>query len=117
MAKRPSPNGANGRKTSGATPTDGAGRGPDGKFAPGNAGGPGNPHARAIGQLRTAMMSSVSADDVGEVVRGLVRAAKLGEPWAVREFLDRLFGKPEAFDLVEKLVDLEAAKKAEEGAP
>jgi hypothetical protein len=62
------------------------------------------------------MMAAVSADDVGEVVRGLVRAAKLGEPWAVREFLDRLFGKPEAFDLVERLEELEAAKRAQEGA-
>jgi hypothetical protein len=60
------------------------------------------------------MMSAVSADDVREVVRGLVRAAKLGEPWAVREFLDRLFGKPEAFDLVEKLEALEAARNAQE---
>ncbi len=111
---RPSPNGGNGGKTSGTTPTDGAGRGPGGRFAPGNPGGTGNPHAKAVGQLRAAMMASVTPDDVREVVKGLVRAAKVGEPWAVREFLDRLFGKPEAFDLVEKLEALEAARNGEE---
>jgi hypothetical protein len=60
------------------------------------------------------MMASVTADDVREVMVGLVRAAKLGEPWAVREFLDRLFGKAEAFDLVEKLEALEAARKEQD---
>ena len=61
------------------------------------------------------MMASATADDVREVMVGRVRAAKTGELWAVREFLDRLFGKPEAFDLVEKLEELEAARRAEEG--
>lgn len=112
MAKRPpSPDGPNGGK-----PPPANGRGPGGRFAPGNPGGGGNPHAKAVGQLRAAMMASVSADDVAEVVRRLVRSAKLGEPWAVREFLDRLFGKPEAFDLVERLEELEAGKRAQEGA-
>jgi hypothetical protein len=110
MAKRPpSPDGQNGGK-----PPPANVRGPGGRFAPGNPGGIGNPHAKAVGQLRAAMMASVTPDDVREVVKGLVRAAKVGEPWAVREFLDRLFGKPEAFDLVEKLEALEAARNGEE---
>lgn len=112
MAKRsPSPNGSNGERGAG---TERAARGEGGRFAPGNAGGPGNPHAKAVGLLRAAMMASVTPDDVREVMVGLVRAAKLGEPWAVREFLDRLFGKAEAFDLVEKLEALEAARKEQD---
>ena len=36
----------------------------------------------------------MSADDVTQVTQRLLQAAKAGEPWAVRELLDRLMGKP-----------------------
>jgi hypothetical protein len=62
------------------------------------------------------MMATVTEADIRDVIRKLVSAAKAGEPWAVRELLDRVFGKPEAFDRVERLEELETAKRAQEGA-
>ncbi|MFZ4575790.1 MAG: hypothetical protein ACOYN0_15455 [Phycisphaerales bacterium] len=106
----PSPNGANGGRGR-KPPKDG--RGPDGRFVPGNPGGPGNPLGRKVGGLRSAMMAAVAASDIRDVIRKLVSAAKAGEPWAVRELLDRVFGKPEAFDLVERLEELEEANTKE----
>lgn len=78
----PSPNGGNG------------GHGPDGRFLPGNPGGPGNPRAAAVGVWREALAEAVSAEDLGEVLGVLVAKAKAGEPWAVRELLDRCLGRP-----------------------
>ncbi len=79
----PSTNGANGR--------DGRGR-----FTTGNAGGPGNPHARKVGRLRSRLVECVTADDLREVVRKLVAMAKGGDLAAIREVLDRTIGKPTA---------------------
>ena len=56
-------------------------------------GGPGNPHARRVARLRGLIVQAVTDDDLGAVVRALVQAAKAGEPWAVRELLDRCIGK------------------------
>ncbi len=78
---KPSPNGSNGR--------DGRGR-----FAQGNAGGPGNPHAGKVAQWRTVLVDTVSREDIEAVIRALVEAAKAGERWAVCELLDRCLGKP-----------------------
>ncbi len=76
-----SPNGSNGR--------DGHGR-----FAQGNPGGPGNPHAAAVGRWRTALAHTVTEDDLRAVIAKLVERAKAGERWAVCELLDRCLGKP-----------------------
>ena len=65
-----------------------------GRFLPGNPGGPGNPQARNVATWRKALAEAVSAEDVTQVAQRLVDAAKAGEPWAVRELLDRLLGKP-----------------------
>ena len=66
-----------------------------GRFLPGNPGGPGNPQARNVATWRKALADTVSAGDVAQVAQKLVDAAKAGEPWAVRELLDRLLGKPQ----------------------
>ena len=73
---------------------NGDGRDARGRFTPGNPGGPGNPYVRVVASWRNAFVSEVSPDDVGAVIRALVAAAKRGEPWAVREVLDRCLGKP-----------------------
>lgn len=65
-----------------------------GRFLPGNSGGPGNPQARNVSTWRAALAGSVSPEDVVEVTQRLVEAAKAGEPWAIRELLDRCLGKP-----------------------
>ena len=81
MATLPSPNGSNGRRA-------------DGRFATGNPGGPGNPHARQTADIRRLIREAVTDDDLRAVVRCVVKKAKAGEPWAVKELLDRLAGKP-----------------------
>ena len=90
----PSPNGTNGR--------DGSGR-----FAPGNAGGPGNPHAKRVNELRTALMEAVTPDDLRKIIAALVKAAQAGDTAAAREVLDRTIGKPAQTDLLQRVEELE----------
>lgn len=94
MSHSPSPNGANGR---------GAG----GRFAKGNAGGPGNPHAKRVSRLRTALYRSVSPKDLREVVAALLAQAKAGDVASIKELLQRLLGPPIELDVVERLDALE----------
>ena len=95
MSKTPSPTEANGR--------DGKGR-----FVAGNNIAKGNPHAKRIGELRSAMIESVTIDDMKAVIRQLVRAAKDGESWAVKVLLDRTLGKPLEADLIERIEQMES---------
>ncbi len=56
--------------------------------------GRGNPHAARVNAWRRALVESVSANDLHEVIGKLVERAKAGERWAVCELLDRCLGKP-----------------------
>ena len=69
-------------------------RGKDGRFLPGFAGGPGNPFARRVHQLRSALLKTVTPSDIEEVVRKLLSMAKEGDVTAIKELLDRTIGKP-----------------------
>ena len=93
---QPSPTGSNGR--------DGAGR-----FAPGNQVAKGNPHAKRVGALRTAMLDAVSEEDMRAIISKLVELAKAGSVQASREVLERCLGKVQEADLLE--VKREAAKR------
>ena len=66
-------------------------RGSDGRYLPGNPGRRGNPHAAAVAAWR-----KVSPADLAAVVRVLVERAKAGEPWAVKQLLDRCLGRAPA---------------------
>ena len=90
----PSPNGPNGRDASG-------------RFAQGNAGGPGNPHAAQVGQLRRALLDAVTAEDIRAIAAKLVEMAKDGNVAAIKELLDRTLGKPHEADLIERIERLE----------
>ena len=92
--KAPSPNGRNGREATG-------------RFAKGNAGGPGNPHARKVGQLRSAMLRTVSGKDMQPIVKKLVEEAKGGDVRAAKEVMDRCLGRPVEADLIERIEQLE----------
>lgn len=92
----PSPIGSNGRASGG-------------RFAKGNSGGPGNPYAAQVGRWRATLAASVTEADIQAVARALVKAAKAGESWAVRELLDRTLGRPVEADLLVRMEALEAA--------
>ena len=71
---------------------NGAKRDPAGRFLPGTAPGPGNPYVQQLSAWRSAVADTITADDVAEVVGVLLKKALAGEPWAVRELLDRTLG-------------------------
>ena len=93
MHDLPSPNGLNGRDSSG-------------KFTKGNVGGPGNPHARRVADIRKTLMSAVSDEDLVEIAQTLVVKAKGGDVYAARELLDRMMGKANATVAVETASEL-----------
>lgn len=90
----PSPNGAIGRDY-------------HGRFAQGNAGGPGNPHAAATAKLRAAMLKAITPAEITKVMRAMIRKAKSGDVSAAKEVIDRAIGKPLEPDLVARIEALE----------
>jgi hypothetical protein len=79
----PTANGANGRDAGG-------------RFAKGNAGGPGNPFARQVAGLRRALLAAVTEEDMEVVARRLVAQAVEGDIAAARLLLSYTLGKPGA---------------------
>lgn len=75
------------------SPTETNGRSHDGRFGAANRFAVGNPHAVAVGRLRSALLAAVSVDDVRVVVEKLVRMAKEGDIKAAKLILDRCVGK------------------------
>ena len=73
---------------------DKAGRDTTGKFLPGNAGGPGNPHAAKVGKLRATMLASVTTKDIKALTQKLMAMALDGDLKAAELLLSRLLGKP-----------------------
>lgn len=87
-----------------------------GRFVRGNAGGPGNPHAKHVGALRAALLEAVTPEDFKAIAAALVSAAKRGEAWAVRELFDRTLGKPVEADFLARLEALEEGMEREGAA-
>lgn len=87
-------------------------RTPNGRFAKGNPGGPGNPHARKVAALRSALIGAVSEQDVAAIVRALVEKAKGGDVAAVKELLSRTLGPAEALDVLQRLEAVEEAMRS-----
>jgi hypothetical protein len=79
----------------------GDGRTTRGRFAKGNAGGPGNPFARQLGRIRSALISGVSDADIQGVAAKLVRmVTEDGNLEAARLLLSYAVGPP-----LEKAID------------
>jgi hypothetical protein len=72
------------------------GRDERGRFAPGNAGGPGNPFARRVAQLRKVLLDAVSDEDLQIVAEQLVVKAKMGDLVATKLLFQYVLGKPAA---------------------
>jgi hypothetical protein len=69
-------------------------RQPDGRFARGNKGGPGNPFARQAAQLRRALLQFQTEDDVRAVAAKLYLLAMGGDVAAIKLYLAYAVGKP-----------------------
>jgi hypothetical protein len=80
------------------------GRTAGGTFAPGNRFGKGNLHARRMAELRDALTSTITADQVQALAAKLYAAAIDGDSVAARLLLEYLVGKPA------KAPDLESDK-------
>ena len=80
--------------TTALTPAPKADRDTSGRFLPGNPGGPGNPLARQIGRLRSALHEALTVEDLGRVVRAMVKKAQAGDVAAARLCLEYALGKP-----------------------
>ena len=79
--KSPSTNGTSGRKS-------------NGQFAEGNKCGTGNPYARRVARLRSALLDAVGENGLTDIVQGMVTAAKGGDVAAAKLLLSYLLGKP-----------------------
>ncbi len=75
-------------------PAPSNGRGPGGRFAKGNPGGPGNPFARRVAALRSALIQSVQAEDLIAIARTLIEKARQGDTAAAKLVYQYVLGKP-----------------------
>jgi len=87
------------------------GRDSGGRFTTGNAGGPGNPYARRVGALRSALLDAVSDEDIRRTIEAIVAQARDGDIVAARILFDRILGPPIAADVVARLEALEEARR------
>lgn len=79
-------------ESSQSSPT--AGRDTNGRFAKGNAGGPGNPHARRCAHLLVLFREAITAEDMHALFRKLFEMARDGNTGAIKIILAYLIGKP-----------------------
>jgi hypothetical protein len=70
------------------------GRTTDGRFAEGNAGGPGNPHARHCARMLALLRASISDEEMVAIIRMLVTRACEGDVSAAKLILSYKLGKP-----------------------
>ncbi len=65
-----------------------------GQFVKGWKGGPGNPHASHVQRIRALIFEATTDEQFKKVWNKLKSAAENGKPWAIKEYLDRVIGKP-----------------------
>ena len=78
-----------------------------GRFQSGNTAGKGNPLGKKVGQLRSALIGSVTDGDMKAIIKALVKKARGGDVAAAKIVLERTLGKPAEFDLLERLEAIE----------
>src|SRR5436190_4809319 len=81
-------------KTDNASPVRN-GRDSNGRFAKGNAGGPGNPYAQRVAHLQRSALAAVKGEDIYEIFQTLVIHAKAGRIPAIKLVLAYTLGKPQ----------------------
>src|SRR5262245_46223896 len=70
------------------------GRDARGRFLAGNGGGPGNPFARQVAKLRSALVQRVTEEDIVQIAEQLIVQAKLGNVAAIKLLFQYVLGKP-----------------------
>jgi hypothetical protein len=73
---------------------DDSGRDVQGKFTPGNAGGPGNPFARRVAHLRSVMVQAISDEDIAAIIVKLMEQARAGDAASAKVLFQYVIGKP-----------------------
>jgi hypothetical protein len=66
----------------------------NGQFAAGNRGGPGNPFAREVAELRKAILARLTVESASEIADTLIARAKGGDVAAARLLFQYALGKP-----------------------
>jgi hypothetical protein len=70
------------------------GREANGRFASGNPGGPGNPHARQLAEYKKAMLAVVSIERLNRILDAIAKKAEDGDVAAAKLILQYTLGKP-----------------------
>jgi hypothetical protein len=78
-----------------------------GRFLAGNPGGPGNPYAKRVANLRKALLKAVTEEDMVEVVHALTAKARKGDVAAAKVLLNRVFGPPISSEVIARIEELE----------
>jgi hypothetical protein len=66
----------------------------NGRFTMGNKGGPGNPFARQVAEIRKLLLSSVPGERLTKIVLAMVEKAEAGDVAAAKLVLQYTVGKP-----------------------
>ena len=82
------------RPTDPAAQPSADGRESNGRFAPGNPGGPGNPFARQVARLRKVILNRITEEDLLALTEALLAKAKEGSVGAAKLLLAYAIGKP-----------------------
>lgn len=67
-------------------------RKPNGQFGIGNKFGTGNPFAKRVGELRSALLEHITTDDLKEIATALLTNAKAGDIASCKLLLSYLIG-------------------------
>ena len=70
------------------------GRDSKGRFTRGNPGGVGNPFARKVAQLRSALIERVTEQDIKDIAEVLILQARTGDHAAIKLLFQYVLGKP-----------------------
>lgn len=86
-----------------------------GRFTPGNKAATGNPMAKKVQQLRSALIRCVKVQDVQDIAKALIEEAKHGDTGAAKLLLERTLGPPVAVDIEARIEELEALFEKDNG--
>jgi hypothetical protein len=92
-----------------------SGRDARGRFVPGNKGGPGNPFARKVAELRKALVNFVTEDAMKHIAFVLKERAMGGDLAAIKLLFQYILGKPNETVDPDRL-DLDEWQKLQETA-